>query len=161
MMTVRKALPSDGHSISAVAITTWTDTYALEGVNDIYSKYVLNRFTPGNVVALISEHHVYVAESDFGVCGFAVVSEKSDRLFEIETIYILPKLQGRGIGRKFIEVIRADLNGPFWLKCADDNSQALSFYRSLGFEETGVTWFELEGEKYRCLVFELTPDNSV
>ena len=153
-MIVRKATEKDSEHIATIAITTWVDTYALEGMNSSYSRYIMNRFTPENIALQIQQCTVLVAETEFGLCGYAVVSQSDSNKNELETIYILPKFQNQGIGKLFIEVIKSEINGVIWLKCADDNPQALAFYRSCGFIENGVTWFELDGQKYRCLLFE-------
>lgn len=153
-MRVRKATEKDSDHIAAIAITTWVDTYASEGMNTSYSRYIMDRFTSENIELLINQCDVLVAETEFGLCGYAVVSQSNSNKYEIETIYILPKFQNQGIGKMFIDTIKSEIKGRIWLKCADNNPQALAFYRNCGFIETGVTWFELDGEKYRCLLFE-------
>ena len=160
-MKIRRATTEDAKNIASVAITTWVDTYAPEGMNDIYSEYVLDRFTAENVSALINEHYVLVAETDFGIVGYALVSKSSEAKSEIETVYILPKFQGVGVGKALMDAIVASHNNPLWLKCADYNPKALSFYRNFGFIETGETWFLLAGERYRCLVFELSHNKAL
>lgn len=153
-MKVRKATEKDSYHIATIAIATWVDTYAPEGMNTSYSRYIMDRFTPERVIEQINQCTVLVAETEFGLCGYAVISQSDCNKYEIETIYILPKFQNSGIGKMFINVIKAEMKGIIWLKCADDNPQALAFYRNHGFIENGVTWFELDGEKYRCLLFE-------
>jgi len=155
-MTIRRATTEDAKNIASVAITTWVDTYAPDGMNDVYSEYVLERFTPVNLSQLIREHYVLVAETDFGIVGYALVSKSPDNKSEIETVYILPKFQGVGVGRALMDAIVSSHNDGLWLKCADYNPKALSFYRNYGFNEIGETWFVLAGEKYRCLVLELS-----
>jgi ribosomal protein S18 acetylase RimI-like enzyme len=124
-------------------------------MNTVYSRYALDRFTPEGMAALVERCHVLVAESSFGLVGYAVVSESGAARWEIETVYILPRFQNSGLGRRLIDTIASSFRGLLWLKCGDDNLQALAFYRKYGLAETGVTWFELDGERYRCLVFEL------
>lgn len=155
-MNIRRARPEDAANIAAVAIATWVDTYASDGMNDVYSGYILERFTPAHMASLIDSSYVLVAETDFGLVGYALVSGAGAGRWEIETVYILPKFQGTGIGKRLIDTIATSHRGLLWLKCADYNPRALSFYRGYGFAETGETWFELAGERYRCLVFELS-----
>ena len=158
-MNIRRATEEDATNIASVAITTWVNTYAPEGMNDVYSKYILKRFTPASIKKEIGRNFVLVAETAFGIVGYALVSNSEDRKHEIETIYMLPKFQGSGIGKALMDYIVSSYSEALWLKCADNNPQALSFYRSYGFTETGETWFELAGDKYRCLVFELSHNN--
>jgi diamine N-acetyltransferase len=155
-MNIRRARAEDAVNIAAVAIATWVDTYASDGMNAIYSGYILKRFTSAHIARLIESSYVVVAETDFGLVGYALVSGPDAGRSEIETVYILPKFQGAGIGKRLIDAIVAAHGGRLWLKCADYNPRALAFYRRYGFDETGETWFELAGERYRCLVFELS-----
>jgi len=155
-MNIRGATKNDSKHLSVLAIATWVDTYADEGVNDVFAEYALCRFTPEKMNELIDNSYVVVAETDFGLVGYAVVSGSDDGKREIETIYILPKYQGKGIGQKLMDSIISKIEGDLWLKCADYNPRALNFYRRYGFIEKGETWFELAQKKYRCLIFELS-----
>lgn len=157
-MNVRPATTQDAATISAIALATWVDTYAPNGMNPIYSEYILGRFTPAKVAELIERSDVIVAETDFGLAGYALISASGDNSWEIETLYVLPKLQHRGTGGLLLDALLAHHRGSIWLKCADDNLHALAFYRKQGFIETGETWFALAGAKYRCLRFELRND---
>ncbi len=155
-MFIRNATKKDCEIIASIGITTWVDTYAPEGMNQIYADYALKRFTAKNIAKLIELNDVYVAETKFGLAGYSVVARSSVGKHEIETMYVLPKFRKKGIGRMMLDKITSNIGGEFWLKCADDNLDAIAFYLRLGFIETGVTWFELDDEKYRCLVFELS-----
>jgi len=155
-MDIRLATKSDSKKLATLAITTWIDTYADEGINDVFSEYALSRFTAENMEKLIENNHVIVAESNFGIIGYALVSQPEDGKSEIETVYILPRFQGKGVGQKLMDAIIVNNENDLWLKCADYNPQALKFYRNYGFVEKGETWFELAQKKYRCLIFELS-----
>jgi ribosomal protein S18 acetylase RimI-like enzyme len=159
-MNIRRATAQDATNIAAIAIATWVDTYAPAGMNDVYSGYILGRFTATNIAELIERNYVVVAETDFGLVGYALVSASGAARWEIETVYILPRFQSFGIGKRLLDTIATSHHGRLWLKCADYNPKALSFYRSYGFDETGETWFELAGERYRCLVFELSTSDA-
>lgn len=160
-MKIRRATKEDSLNIASVAIATWVDTYGTDGMNGIYSGYILERFSPVNISKLISANFAIVAETDFGIVGYAIVSIPKDKKCEIETVYILPRFQGVGVGKALMDKIISSHKNKLWLKCADYNPQALSFYRKYGFTETGETWFELAGVKYRCLVFELSHNKLV
>ena len=151
-MDIRKATGSDATKIAAVAIAVWIDTYADHGMDQVYSSYVLDRFTEPNVRDLIFSKSLYVAETDFGVCGFAVVGASIDSKFEIETMYVLSRFHGKGVGRGLLDAISKDIAGPLWLKCAEYNPKALSFYRRNGFTDAGLVNFVLDGKDYPCVV---------
>ena len=106
-MIIRDATEEDSFHIATIAITTWVDTYAPEGMNSSYSTYIMERFTPNNIVAQIKHDTVLVAETDFGLCGYAVVSQSDDKKYELETIYILPRFQNQGVGKKFLDAFKS------------------------------------------------------
>jgi GNAT superfamily N-acetyltransferase len=151
-MEIRKAVESDAIKIAAVAIAVWIDTYAEKGMDDLYAAYVLGRFTELNVMDLIRSKTVYVAETEFGICGFSVVGSKSEARYEIETMYVLSMYQSKSVGARLLEVICRDILGPFWLKCAEYNPRALSFYRRNGFADAGMVNFVLDGKDYPCVL---------
>ena len=151
-MDIRKATESDALKIAAVAIAVWIDTYADHGMDHVYSSYVLDRFTESNVRDLICRKSLYVADTGFGICGFAVVVASADSKFEIETMYVLSRFHGKGVGRGLLDAISKDFAGQLWLKCAEYNPKALSFYRRNGFIDTGLVNFVLDGKDYPCVV---------
>lgn len=151
-MKIRKPTELDALKVAAVAIAVWIDSYADHGMDETYSDYVVNRFTEQGIKELIQTKVVYIAETDFGVCGFAIIGPKSDEGFEIETMYILGRFHSKGIGARFLETMFKDLSGPFWLKCAEYNPRALSFYRRNGFRDVGTVNFVLNNKDYPCVV---------
>ena len=151
-MEIRKATESDSLTVAAVAIAVWIDTYADQGMDEVYSSYVMERFTESNIKILIRDKFLYVASTDFGICGFAVVGSLNDCKYEIETMYILSKFHSLGIGKMLLDAIFKEIGGPFWLKCAEYNPRALSFYRRNGFVDAGSVNFELDGKEYPCVL---------
>lgn len=59
-MDVRKATEADAVKIAAVAIVVWIGTYADQGMDQVYSSYVLDRFSESNVRDLIGTKSLYV-----------------------------------------------------------------------------------------------------
>jgi [ribosomal protein S18]-alanine N-acetyltransferase len=80
-----------------------------------------------------------VAEGD-AVMGFAVASVVTPQA-ELETIAVAAGEQGRGIGRRLMSALVAELKGEgvgeVLLEVRASNQRALEFYRSLGWDETG------------------------
>lgn len=62
---------------------------------------------------------------------------------ELEKIYILPKYKGKGFGRfsliSIIKNMRLLDKKSISLDVIDTNTNAISFYKSLGFKKTGTT----------------------
>lgn len=151
---IRKAVSEDSISIAAVAIAVWIDAYAVSGMDESYSRYILGRFTESNVADLICNKHIYVAESEFGICGFSTVADEGCGTYEIETMYVLNRFHSNGIGASLLSRIFEDFTGRFWLKCAGFNTRGISFYRRNGFIDTGFVDFMLDGKAYPCVVLE-------
>lgn len=149
---IRTATENDASMIASISIAVWIDTYAEKGMNTAYASYVLSRFSESNTLKLMQEKAIYIAETAFGICGFAIIGKKIQSKYEIETMYLLNQFHRQGIGKKLLDRIFKDIDGPFWLKCADYNPKALAFYRQNGFTDAGMTDFVLDHVNYPCVL---------
>ena len=81
-----------------------------------------------------------VADADGILAGFAIVLPRPDGDAELDGLFVDPAMQRLGIGRRLVErtkeLARA-MGAPTLHVVANDD--ALAFYRSVGFVETGVT----------------------
>jgi len=87
-----------------------------------------------------------VSGQDVGI--LAVVREAD--YVKVNQLFILPEYQGRGIGRACMTRVITDAEGdglPVRLRVLKVNPRAASFYRGLGFEETGQTNTHVELER--------------
>ncbi|WP_395023006.1 GNAT family N-acetyltransferase [Dongia sp.] len=55
----------------------------------------------------------------------------------IHSLYVEPRLQNRGIGRRLLEAVVARAKGICELKCDKVNKRAVAFYEHLGWCEVG------------------------
>lgn len=80
----------------------------------------------------------YVAKSEGKVVGFCVVDKYEDKN-QINGIYIDPEFQGQGLGKKFWDEAMKflDASKDTVVMVLPYNTQAIGYYRSLGFKETG------------------------
>ncbi len=88
---------------------------------------------------------IQTSGTDIGV--LAVVREPD--CIKVNQLYILPKYQGRGIGKACMMGIVADAKRaslPVRLRVLKVNVRGASFYRKLGFKETGGTDTHIEME---------------
>lgn len=92
----------------------------------------------------------FVAKHEGKVIGFCHVSKNENRN-QIEGIYILPEFQGAGLGKKFwISALDFfDTNKDIRVMVTPYNTQAIEFYKSLGFELTGKQDYEGDGERMK------------
>lgn len=85
--------------------------------------------------------HIYVAEVDNGIVGKVHV-EVRNGIGGIYGLGVLPEYRGKGYGREIlllaIEKLREQAAKSIMLQVAAKNANALSLYKSCGFEETSV-----------------------
>ncbi len=149
-MVIRAAELSDSAMLSVLCLTVWTDTYALYGLEPAYADYMLDEFSPANMQTKISSKVVWIAELDSRLVGVMVFSPV-DR--EIETLYMLRRFKGMGIGGAFLRKLRVNVDGAVYLSCWEGNSPAIQFYRAMGLEEAGEDYFSLDGQQHRNIRF--------
>ncbi len=156
-MIIRLALPDDAKNIQKVFYKTWLETYpnkdlgiTREDVEEIYKDRhdenkiktfkdkILNM--PNNSKLLVAEHE----DNLIGVCRIFL----RDDFNQLQSIYILPEYQGKGVGRMFwSECLKYfDKNKKIIVHVATYNTQAINFYKKLGFTDTGKRF---EEERHR------------
>jgi ribosomal protein S18 acetylase RimI-like enzyme len=142
------AVPDDVIDIQEVFYRTWLATYPNEEVgitvDDIEDRYK-DRLNENALskrreqIANPSEGQTLLVAKDCKrVIGLCRVVKKSDRN-QLQAIYVLPEYQGRGVGGKLWEDAKKllDFTKDIYVEVATYNSNAISFYKKLGFVETG------------------------
>ena len=87
----------------------------------------------------IIEGHVFVAEQNGSLMGFAVVLPRSDGAAELDGLFVEPNAWKRGIGRALVNHCArvAHGRGSSTLHVVG-NAHAERFYESCGFDRTGT-----------------------
>ncbi|NVO56795.1 GNAT family N-acetyltransferase [Rhodobacteraceae bacterium B1Z28] len=159
-MTLRKAKISDASSIAAISIEVWIGTYLKRGVSGFFADYALAEFTSAKIEGLISDpdHFILVSENEEGLDGFirlssgctAPVSGCSE--VEISTFYVQPRHHGKGVGKRLLHAALRECRDrsieSVWLATNAENTPAIAFYLSQGFEFVGEAYFRIETEGY-------------
>lgn len=155
-LIVRTVTPADVESTRDVVYRTWLATYVgMDGVteDDIKSRFA-ERAKPENISRLRmsfeklpDDQRFFVAEFDgnvVGICRLFLHSNKN----QLQAIYVLPKFQGKGVGKALWLEAQAHLNFalPTFVEVVAKNANAIAFYKRLGFKETGRTWSD---ERFR------------
>lgn len=151
-MQIREATNNDSCNISAIAQCVWIDTYATDGVRSAISKYVLTQFVESKIKEQISTKLVLVAEENSHLLGYVVFCHKEK---ELETLYVLPRFQRSGVGKKLLMRILSE-EPSINLTCWEKNVSAIAFYKACGFIECGESFFELGGESHRNVMLTCT-----
>lgn len=112
-----------------------------DDLTDIFNVYVDSRksttFVSSTVTDiknfkdLLQDEEIQVCEVDGKIAGF--ISVYPQQSF-IHHLYVQSDFQGRGVGRILLDCIRNKYEKPLSLKCECCNTEALSFYRKMGWK---------------------------
>jgi GNAT superfamily N-acetyltransferase len=138
-LSLRFADIHDINTIGFLAQQIWPATYrnilSAEQIN-----YMMDLFySPASLKKQMKEDkHIFILiEDDEGTLGFASYSKiNSGAVYKLHKIYVLPTLQGKGIGKAMIDFIIQHIR-PLGAKAlqlnVNKNNKARSFYERLGF----------------------------
>ena len=130
---------ADAEAVSAVIAKT-ADISNAKDYPPQYIEDLKNAFEPNDVIRRASWTHFYVVEEDGRIVGCGAIGPFWDSLTEscLFTIFVLPEMQGHGLGRKLIETLEADEYGQRAVRIEVPASiTAHEFYHKLGYEYKG------------------------
>jgi len=160
---IKEAKLEDCQNLVALSIQVWLHTYALDGIRQAISAYVMSTFTESYYRDLLGNPDVRVLNYWHGenLVGFVVVNLTSrfggdQSSYEVDTLYVQEHFQGQGIGRSLLKEIARLFGQAFWLSTWVNNRRAIDFYLHLGFSDVGSTHFELEDEQHENRVLRHT-----
>lgn len=143
MFFVRTASERDLEKVRALLVETWHATYdtfyGVEKVNELTGRW---HSLPALKARLERKNAEFLVADDgrsIGGMGYASMSDTLKKTVMLHQLYVLPKLQGQGIGRD----IFAELETCFpdaermRVEVEPQNLHALAFYRAHGFSEVG------------------------
>jgi diamine N-acetyltransferase len=172
-MRIRRGSPEDAAALAALAVRTFTDTYAEFNTAEDMRVYLDRVYgaeqqtreldDPGMVTVL--------ADTPEGLVGFAQVRrgsapscvEQKDAV-EVYRFYVDRSAHGTGVAARLMEGAKAaarDLGGwRLWLSVWERNPRAIAFYTKSGFSDAGTTWFQLGSDLQtdRVMVASLLPE---
>lgn len=138
-LVIRSADIEDTNAIGFLAYQTWPSAY-----KDIISfeqlQYMLQLlYSPAALheQMLQKHHHFLIAEVEEQEVGFTSYSEIEPGTFKIHKIYVLPGLQGKGVGKALIDTVIDEVkkNGAKKIQLnVNRHNKAISFYERNGFE---------------------------
>jgi ribosomal protein S18 acetylase RimI-like enzyme len=142
---IRSAVPDDEPNIRQVQRLTWLDTYPNEaaGITRADIQAMFDESTPEiqrrrevlrNVINTGPQRHFWVAENGTDIVGMCH-ARKDEEIRHIQALYVLPQYQGQGIGKRLMQAALEWLgtDQPVTLNVAAYNSNAIAFYKLLGF----------------------------
>lgn len=151
---IKEAQPKDADQIQNLYYKVWLDTYTNEKVG-ITKEKLNQRFSNlltkesidwlENFIDLeLPENNRYlVAEESEKIVGIIYLEKESDHN-RIQGLYILPKYQNKGLGKKLWNEAKRFLNleNETIIEVAEYNTKAIEFYKKLGFVDTGKRFLE-------------------
>lgn len=151
-MGIRPATAADLDKIALLAQVVWVATYAREGITTAFSCYIHSTFSKESLVKELQTNQLVVAERESSLLGYALLHPSSG---ELVTLYVLPQLQGQGIGAALVSYCQQLSDKALWLTCWEGNTAALAFYQKLQFSVCGEEDFVLGAERYRNIKLTL------
>src|SRR3954468_6743475 len=90
-------------------------------------------------IAQLADGHVYVAEQDDVIVGFAAIVTRPDGNAELDALFVEPRLWKRGVGRLLVEHCADAARGrASRILHVVGNPHAERFYLACGFNATGA-----------------------
>ena len=160
----REAGPTDAGTLSRLSIAGWRQTYAGKMPASVLDRIEANpHHDPGSWQRRLRrrppDRWTWIVETDTGEpVGFVWFGREEGRVAgyrgEIEKMYLLKPVQGRGLGRALMadtfQTLEAAGLSPVVIWVFDFNRAALDFYEKLGGKPLGRSEpvFEAEGRAY-------------
>jgi len=151
MITISEANSSDFKTIRDIAYKTWPDTYGTF-ISKAQLDYMLDKFYCDATLNdnLTNKNHTFLLAKENETClGFASYEPdySGEKIIRLHKIYLLPKAQGKGIGKLLIseiEKIARQLNQNGISLNVNRFNNAFDFYTKIGFECIGEEDIELD-----------------
>lgn len=148
---IQKAQIEDIPQIQEVYYKSWLDVYpdekvgiTIEDIEEAWrERHAEDKYEKRK--ALISDssgRSIFLVAKDGDAVVGVFILMKHDRCNELGSIYILPEYQRQGIGKMFWQWADGFFEDgkEVFVRVADYNMKAISFYEKLGFADTGTRY---------------------
>ncbi len=150
MIRIRFAGKDDAELVAGISRQTFYDTFAGQNSKENMDMYIAQYYSLEKIRAELGDpcNIFLLAYDDDRLAGYAKmndhVKEESRHLenpIEIERIYSVKELIGKGIGKNLMEkclvIAREKNKKEIWLGVWEYNDRAIDFYTRWGFEKFG------------------------
>ncbi len=140
-LACRRWNENDLPSIHNLLLETWLDAYSsFIPEKDLISYHMATYNVPA-LTELFHERGMngFVAEADRRLVGYVRTRiAQEEKRFYVPSLYILPHFQGKGIGRKLMQMaVDEAVAGGFdriWIGIMEKNKEGLDWYRRFGYQ---------------------------
>lgn len=166
MIRITTATQEDVQGIQEVLYRTWLATYPNEEFG-ITVDDIEDRFNDRKREEALAKRKKYISDPPIGdtmlvakevhrIVGLCRVIRHEDKN-ELVAIYVLPELQGRGVGKLLWQQAKKffDPKKDTIVQVATYNKNAIGFYKKLGFQDTGK---RLKDEKFKMKSGSIIPE---
>ncbi|MFC3041501.1 GNAT family N-acetyltransferase [Virgibacillus xinjiangensis] len=160
---IRRAGKKDIKHIQQVAVTSWNATYKGIIPLEIQKKFLQNAYSAKTMKKRLKHTHLFVAEADDRIVGFANFSDVKERgRVELGAIYLYPHYQGKGIGSALLQEGIDQLGGveEVYLNVEKQNEIGKNFYHAKGFEQVSEFQDTFDGHILNTLQMVLKVENK-
>jgi len=142
-----------------VAQTTWHHTYRASIPEHVREELVGRAYSADSLRQRMGSDVFLAALRDGEIVGFADFRPLSQTEVELAAIYVLPGMQGQGIGGRLLAagIARFAAGTRFVLRVERDNVPAQRFYEARGFRRFGELTEELFGHAFHDVEMVLDP----
>ncbi|MEK5105733.1 GNAT family N-acetyltransferase [Cytobacillus sp. FSL K6-0129] len=155
----------DSRKLQKIGYETFKETFEDQNSPENMKAYLEEAFNINQVeneLSNPSSHFFFVSFND-EVAGYLKVNtgdaqteKMDDDALEIERIYIINKFQKLGLGKylfnKAMDIAMEQNKKKIWLGVWEKNKNAISFYKTLGFTQTGAHSFYMGNEEQTDLI---------
>ncbi|MDG5788969.1 GNAT family N-acetyltransferase [Evansella sp. AB-P1] len=157
---IKNCTLEDLQILQIVSVETFQDTFRNQNSPENMNAYIERAFNIKQLekeLSTVSSEFFFVYVND-EVAGYLKVntddaqSEKmGEESLEIERVYIKNNYQKQGLGKyllnKALELARERNKKKIWLGVWEENENAISFYKKMGFVQTGTHSFYMGEEE--------------
>lgn len=159
-ITIKKCNHKDLHKLQEISYETFNETFKNQNSPENIQAYLKRAFNLKQLeeeVANTSSHFFFVCLHD-EIAGYVKVNiddaqseDMGNDALEIERIYIKNNFQRHGLGKHLFQIatdIALERNKKkIWLGVWEKNENAITFYKKLGFIQTGAHSFYMGDEE--------------
>lgn len=164
-INITKCTLEDSRKLQEIGYKTFKETFEDQNSLDNMKAYLKEAFNIKQVESELSNpssHFFFVSIND-EVAGYLKINtgeaqseEMDDDSLKIERIYIINKFQKHGLGKylfnKALDIAIKENKKKIWLGVWEKNKNAISFYKRLGFVQTGAHSFFMGNEEQTDLI---------